>query len=158
MAASRSKKCWFRLFTSRQNNYWMKISVSNLSELDGVAEKILNISPHRIFLVYGEMGVGKTTLIKAIGKQLNTIDEVISPTFAIANIYETIDHRSWYHIDLYRLKKPEELMEIGIDEYLNSGNYCFIEWPQLIEPFIEVPAVKITMTLSGKNQRVISVD
>jgi len=136
----------------------MEIIVSDISELDVSAKKILAFSSHRLFLVYGEMGTGKTTLIKAIGKHLNTKDEVISPTFAIANVYETQNHNRWYHLDLYRLKKPEELMEIGIDDYLNTDNYCFIEWPKMIEPFIEIPFVKITITLSDKNQRTITIE
>ncbi len=135
----------------------MEIIISDLSELDSVAQQILDFSSRHVFLLYGEMGVGKTTLIKAFGKQLCTIDEVISPTFAIANVYETENHSRWFHIDLYRLKNPEELMEIGIDEYLHSGNYCFIEWPQLVESYIETPVVKITMTLSDNNKRILVI-
>ena len=136
----------------------MEIIVSDISELDAAANQILEFSSHRLFLVYGEMGTGKTTLIKAIGKHLNTIDEIISPTFAIANVYETQNHSRWYHLDLYRVKKPEELMEIGMDDYLNTDNYCFIEWPKMVEAFIETPFVKITITLSDKNQRTITIE
>ncbi len=136
----------------------MEIIISNISGLDTAAKQILEFSSLRLFLVYGEMGVGKTTLIKAIGKHLNTIDEIISPTFAIANVYETRNRSRWYHLDLYRLKEPEELMEIGMDDYLNTGNYCFIEWPEIVEGFIEIPYVKVTITLSDKNQRIITLN
>ena len=139
-------------------NKKMKIIISDISELDSAVKKILASSTHRLFLVYGEMGTGKTTLIKTIGKHLNTIDEVISPTFAIANVYETRNHSRWYHLDLYRLKTPEELIEIGMDDYLNTTNYCFIEWPKIIEPLIEIPFVKVTITLSNKNQRIITIE
>jgi len=136
----------------------MKFIVSDLSQLEDIAKEILELSPHRLFLVYGEMGTGKTTLIKAIGKQLNTIDEIISPTFAIANVYETQTKKQWYHLDLYRIKDKKELIEIGIDEYLYAKNYCFIEWPKLVEPFIDIPVTKIIITLSDDNKRIITVD
>lgn len=136
----------------------MKFVVSDLSQIEDIAKEIIKKSPHRLFLVYGEMGTGKTTLIKAIGKQLNTIDEIISPTFAIANVYETQTKKQWYHLDLYRVKDEQELMEIGIEEYLYAGNYCFIEWPELVEPLIDMSATKIVITLSADNKRIITVD
>ncbi len=136
----------------------MKFVVSDLSQLKDIAKEIIKNSPYRLFLVYGEMGTGKTTLIKAIGKQLNTIDEIISPTFAIANVYETQTKEQWYHLDLYRIKDKQELIEIGIEEYLYTSNYCFIEWPELVEPFIDIPATKIVITLSDDNKRIITVN
>ncbi len=135
-----------------------EFSVKSLSELDAVAKKILAFSEQKLFILYGEMGAGKTTLIKAIGKQLETIDEVISPTFAIANVYQTESEKKWFHIDLYRLKDAAELLEIGIDEYLSGENYCFIEWPQLIEPYLETAYIKITITTEQNEERIIFLE
>jgi len=137
----------------------MQITITDLSDLDNAANKILNLSSSPLFLIYGEMGVGKTTLIKAIGKQLNTLDEVTSPTFAIANVYETEQGNKWFHIDLYRIKAKEELQEIGIDEYLYSGNYCFIEWPEQIEPFIDgMHITEISISMTNNNKRIIEIN
>lgn len=131
--------------------------VKSLSEIDTIAKKILTFSEQKVFILYGEMGVGKTTLIKAIGKQLETIDEVISPTFSIANVYQTKSGDKWYHLDMYRLKDASELLEIGIDDYISDEHYCFIEWPQLIETYLDKNYTKITITLGHNKERIITI-
>jgi len=82
------------------------------------------------------MGVGKTTLIKALIKQLGSQETAVSPTFSIVNEYRTIDHKRIYHFDLYRLEDPEEVFQLGFEEYLSEGDWIFIEWPELITAFL----------------------
>jgi len=113
-------------------------------QLSEVAGKILATYPDkRVFAIYGLMGAGKTTLIKAICKELD-VDEIVgSPTFSIVNQYQTRKGSAIYHFDFYRMKKPEEAFDIGYEEYLYSGNYCFLEWPEIIEALLPVDCQKI---------------
>lgn len=108
----------------------MEIAFS-LAEIDEIAKKILTLSKYKIILFEGEMGAGKTTLTKALAKCLGVQDMTSSPTFSLVNEYESADGLL-YHFDLFRLKDLSEAYDIGIDEYLDSGNYCFIEWPEEI--------------------------
>jgi tRNA threonylcarbamoyladenosine biosynthesis protein TsaE len=109
----------------------------HLNELPAIAGKILSLYPEeRIFIFRGELGAGKTTLIKAICKYLQVSDPTNSPSFAIVNEYNTTNGLKLYHFDFYRLKKLEEVYDIGYEEYFYSGNYCFIEWPELIEEIL----------------------
>ncbi|MFW5758180.1 MAG: tRNA (adenosine(37)-N6)-threonylcarbamoyltransferase complex ATPase subunit type 1 TsaE [Bacteroidota bacterium] len=99
-----------------------------------VAQKLLNTFPRkRVFAFYGEMGSGKTTLIKGICNYLGVSDTVTSPTFSIVNEYHTFEGSVVYHFDFYRINKMEEALDMGYEEYFFSGNYCFIEWPEKIE-------------------------
>lgn len=110
------------------------LRVEHLAELPSVASQLISLAGNRkIWLFKGEMGAGKTTLIKELCKQLGTTSELSSPTFAIVNEYTTSSSKKIYHFDLYRIKKKEELFDIGFDEYLESDNYCFIEWPEIGE-------------------------
>jgi len=99
------------------------------------------------------MGAGKTTFIKVICHQLGATDIVQSPSFAIINEYITRAGESLYHFDFYRIKKVEEVYDIGYEDYLFSGNYCFIEWPELVEELL--PAGVVRVTISGEGQRAI---
>lgn len=118
----------------------------SLSDLPGIARSLLNCYPdRRIFAFFGAMGAGKTTFIKTICRELGVEDEALSPTFAIINEYHTKDGSSVYHIDFYRINKLEEVFDIGYEEYLYSGEYCFIEWPELIEELLPEEAVKVTI-------------
>ncbi|MBK5214132.1 MAG: tRNA (adenosine(37)-N6)-threonylcarbamoyltransferase complex ATPase subunit type 1 TsaE [Flavobacteriaceae bacterium] len=101
------------------------------NEIPGVAKKILSASDGKIFLLFGKMGVGKTTLIKEIVKQLGVKDVSGSPTFSIVNEYET-EKDIVYHFDFYRIAKIDEAYDMGLEDYLFSGNYIFIEWPEKI--------------------------
>lgn len=110
----------------------IKINCSNLAQLDEIALQIIELFPNqKIFLISGKMGAGKTTLIKSICHALNVVDVVNSPTFSIVNEYTTLQGSSIYHFDLYRIKSPVELLDIGYEEYIYSGSYCLIEWPEL---------------------------
>lgn len=108
----------------------MEITFS-LDKIDEIAEKILTLSKHKIFLLEGEIGVGKTTLTKAIAKQLGVKEVTSSPTFSLVNEYQS-DDGLLYHFDLFRLEDLSEAYDIGIEEYLDSDNFCFIEWPEKI--------------------------
>lgn len=106
-------------------------SESNLSKLASAV--ILEFSEHRIFTFEGDLGAGKTSFIKALCKELKVVDDVSSPTFSLINEYETEVGKSVYHMDLYRIEDKEELLNIGLDDYLNTDAYCFIEWPAIAE-------------------------
>jgi len=120
---------------------------STLSEMPGIARKIINEYPdQRVFAFFGDLGAGKTTLIKELCSVLGTNDEVTSPSFAIINEYEVGGIDLIYHFDFYRIKKLEEVMDIGYEEYLYSGNYCFLEWADKIEELLPETCVYITIT------------
>jgi tRNA threonylcarbamoyladenosine biosynthesis protein TsaE len=109
----------------------MNFTAKNPEDLPAIAEKIIkNAGENRLFALYGEMGVGKTTLILQLIKVLNVEDEGSSPTFSIVNEYRTKKGEAVYHFDLYRIENEEELFDIGYEEYFFSGSYCFIEWPE----------------------------
>jgi tRNA threonylcarbamoyladenosine biosynthesis protein TsaE len=111
----------------------MIIKVEHIGELDDTAKSILeHFQNERIFALQGEMGAGKTTLIKHLCHFLDVIDVVASPTFAIISEYRTRNSAPIYHFDFYRIKNKEEVMDIGYEEYFYSGNYCFLEWPEKI--------------------------
>ena len=112
-------------------------SSSSIQDLNLVAKGIVDYAiGSEIWLFLGEMGAGKTTLIKAICKQLGVIDEVQSPTFSIVNEYLTDQDKTVYHFDFYRIERIEEVLNIGIEEYFESGNICLIEWPENIESIL----------------------
>ncbi len=131
----------------------MTSTINSIHELPKIAQEIISNLQHKIILFEGEMGAGKTTLIKEMIQQMGSDDETSSPTFSIVNEYETISGKV-FHFDLYRIKSEEEAMDFGIEEYLDSGNYCFIEWPDKIENLISGPhhTVKI---IAQENQRTI---
>jgi tRNA threonylcarbamoyladenosine biosynthesis protein TsaE len=115
-----------------------------LDQLPLIAEQIIKAHPEsRIMAFYGKMGVGKTTLIKAICDKLGVTDTVGSPTFSIVNQYLTKNNHTLYHFDFYRLKKIEEAYDIGYEDYFFSGNYCFIEWPEKIEALLPSECLKM---------------
>ncbi|MBS1645760.1 MAG: tRNA (adenosine(37)-N6)-threonylcarbamoyltransferase complex ATPase subunit type 1 TsaE [Bacteroidetes bacterium] len=117
-----------------------------LHHLNKIAQDIAsNIQPPCVVLFKGEMGSGKTTFIKELCKQLGVKETMSSPSFSIVNEYQSGSKEKIYHIDLYRLTSIEECLDIGIEEYLYSRNYCFIEWPQLIEPIL--PTVFFTVSI-----------
>lgn len=119
-----------------------------LDEIGNVAADILASYPdNRIFILKGEMGAGKTTLVKALCRHLGVVDETASPTFAIINEYASPNGRIC-HLDLYRLKSVAEALDIGILDIIDSGDYCFIEWPELIEGFL--PEGVVTLSLADK--------
>lgn len=132
----------------------MKIVCKTELDLAPAAVKLLNTFPDaRIFAFYGKMGAGKTTFIKAICAELKVLDVVASPTFAIVSAYNTDGNEMIYHFDFYRIKKLEEVFDIGYEEYFFSGEYCFVEWPEMIEPLLPDGTVKVK--ISGDEERTI---
>jgi tRNA threonylcarbamoyladenosine biosynthesis protein TsaE len=105
----------------------------------------------RIFALRGSMGAGKTTFMQAVAKELGCVDIVSSPTFSIVNEYITIDNGFIYHFDFYRIKNIQEAVNIGIDEYLYSGNYCFIEWAENIEELLPPEIINIYITINEQD-------
>jgi tRNA threonylcarbamoyladenosine biosynthesis protein TsaE len=110
--------------------------VFSLEEIENVAQLILDQKPNKILLFIGNMGVGKTTLIKSLSRILGVKGNTSSPTFSLVNEYQINDNQLVYHFDCYRLKTEVEALDMGIDDYLYSGNWCFIEWPEKIESLI----------------------
>jgi tRNA threonylcarbamoyladenosine biosynthesis protein TsaE len=110
--------------------------IFSLDEIDQVAQKILDQNPNKVILFNGNMGVGKTTLIKSLSQNLGVKGNTSSPTFSLVNEYQTNENQIVYHFDCYRLKSEVEALDMGIDDYLYSGNWCFIEWPEKIESLI----------------------
>jgi len=134
----------------------MKIIIRNKQELPDAAKKLLDYTgKNRLLAFYGEMGAGKTTIIKAICKSLGATDSVTSPTFTLINEYRTTDGNLLYHIDFYRIKKPDEVFDFGIEEYFSSGSYCFMEWPELIEELLPAETVKIRITVGYDDERIL---
>lgn len=114
-----------------------EIIVKDLNELEEAAKTILSKVPeHRVFAFFGSMGAGKTTFIKSLCQVLDVEDIVNSPTFSLVNEYHTVEGDSVFHFDFYRIKKLEEVYDIGYEDYIYSGDYCFMEWPELIEQLL----------------------
>ena len=122
-------------------------TIKNIEELEEVSNQIIELtSTNTVFCFYGNLGAGKTTLIKLICEKLNVTDSISSPTYPIINEYKTADNNIIYHIDLYRLKSIEEAMNIGIEDYLFSDHLCFIEWPDNFESILPDNHIKIKIT------------
>jgi tRNA threonylcarbamoyladenosine biosynthesis protein TsaE len=129
-----------------------ELLIKSEAELPAAAKELLESRPDaRVFAISGEMGAGKTTFIKALCKELGVPDIVQSPTFAIVNEYKRSNGESVFHIDFYRIKKAEEAYDIGYEDYVYSGNYCFIEWPELVEGLLPEDAVRVN--IAGTTER-----
>ena len=110
----------------------------------------------RVFAFDGKMGAGKTTFIKHLCETMGTEDVVNSPTFAIVNVYEVASGEEVYHFDCYRIKDIREAMDFGAEEYLYSGNYCFIEWAEMIEPLLPEDTVWVKIEVEENGERTLS--
>ena len=133
----------------------MKISYE-LKDVDFVANQLIDNVETKILLFYGDMGVGKTTLIKAIVKALGSSDEVSSPTFSIVNEYE-LENDKIFHFDLYRIKDLEEAYNFGIEDYIYSDNWILVEWPEKIEPILINNYNQIELKTESENQRNLNI-
>ncbi|PWA04712.1 tRNA (adenosine(37)-N6)-threonylcarbamoyltransferase complex ATPase subunit type 1 TsaE [Flavobacterium psychrotolerans] len=135
----------------------MQITFS-LEQINAVAEQILAQKLKNVILFYGEMGAGKTTLIKNLAKSLGVKSPTNSPTFSLVNEYQTAENKLLYHFDMYRIKSENEAYDIGMEEYLYSGNWCFIEWPEKIPNLIpeEHSIIKIKLIDNGKRELILT--
>lgn len=127
-------------------------SLFNLSELDSVAKNLIDSLSTKIIRIDGVMGSGKTTLISSICKQLNIQDEISSPTFSIVNTYSS-PKGPVYHFDFYRLKNTNEVYDFGLEEYLDSGHFCFLEWAEKITPHLPEDYDHFNLEVMSNNLR-----
>ncbi len=135
------------------------ITISGLDTIRESAKEFVRLmGDDTVFAFYGKMGAGKTTFIKALCKELGVEDEVNSPTFAIINEYRSETTAELiYHFDFYRIKKLEEVYDLGYEDYFYSGALCFIEWPELVEELLPLDAKKVTITENSDGTRTISL-
>ena len=127
-----------------------------LQDLTFIAKEILRNIPNKTLLFYGTMGVGKTTLIKELSKQLGATDVISSPTFSLVNEYEIIEDKI-YHFDFYRIKSEEEALDIGIEDYFFSGHWNLIEWPENISNLLPPNSTKIEMNKNQNGTRTLNI-
>ena len=140
----------------------MEIKINDLNSIREAARQFVDlIGDRRVFAFYGQMGAGKTTFIKAVCETLGVEDVITSPTFAIINEYSCpmplAPCPTIYHFDFYRIKKLEEVYDMGYEDYFYSGALCFIEWPELIEEILPTDAVKVTITQNPDASRTITL-
>ena len=143
----------------------MELKIKDIDHIrEAAREFIAHIGKHRVFAFYGKMGAGKTTFIKAICEELGVQDVITSPTFAIVNEYSRpiaspsqggVGEEPLYHFDFYRIKRLEEVYDMGFEDYFYSGALCFIEWPELIENILPDDAVKVSIAENNKGTRVV---
>ncbi|PWG04326.1 tRNA (adenosine(37)-N6)-threonylcarbamoyltransferase complex ATPase subunit type 1 TsaE [Polaribacter aquimarinus] len=129
----------------------------SLEKLEEIAKEIIASSKNKTLLFYGEMGVGKTTLIKKLCKQLDVLDNISSPTFSLVNEYHTTTDAKVFHFDFYRIEDEEEALDMGIEEYFYQNAWCLVEWPENIENLLPLDAVRIQLTILEDGQRNIQL-
>lgn len=129
-------------------------SLENLTE---VASELISSVRNKNLLFYGQMGVGKTTLIKEICNQIGVLDPISSPTFSLVNEYQTSSNKKVFHFDFYRIEAEEEAFDLGIEEYFDTGDWCLVEWPENIENLLPLGAVQIHLTVLEDGQRNIQL-
>ena len=134
-----------------QQNYTLK-------QLPEIAKKIIESVNSKILLFNGEMGAGKTTLIKEVVKQLGVEEIASSPTFSLVNEYQIDNKETIYHFDFYRIDSEEEAFDIGIEDYLYSDAWCFIEWGNKVENLLPLDIVNINISVNNDNQRTIQIE
>ena len=134
--------------------------IESLEKIQEAAKQFVSfMGDNTVFAFYGKMGAGKTTFIKAICQELGVTDNITSPTFAIVNEYRSdIAGELIYHFDFYRIKKIEEVYDMGYEDYFYSGAICFIEWPELIEDLLPGNTVKVSITEEDNGSRSVAME
>ncbi len=147
------------MFIYSQNSLMLeKIACNHLDQISESAKLIIDLCRDtKVWVFKGEMGVGKTTLIKEVCAQLGVLDRVSSPTYALVNEYEIKDGGKIFHFDFYRIEHLQEALEIGVEDYFYSGNYCFVEWAEKISEFIPDEFSLITIDKKDQEKRDIAV-
>jgi tRNA threonylcarbamoyladenosine biosynthesis protein TsaE len=136
----------------------MRILIKDKKHLPSAAKQLISAAGDaRIFAFHGPMGAGKTTIIKAVCSYLGAGDIVSSPTFTIVNEYRTPGYGPLFHIDLYRIRKQEEVYDFGIEEYLTGRSYCFIEWPEMIGDLLPEGTIIVRIRVEADEQRVLEI-
>lgn len=135
----------------------MEIKINSLAEINMAAKQFIeNMGESKVFAFYGKMGAGKTTFIKAICEELGVDDVITSPTFAIVNEYQSsTTGESIFHFDFYRIKKLDEVYDMGYEDYFYSGSLCFLEWPELIDELLPEDATKVTIEETEDGGRLV---
>ena len=137
----------------------MQIIIEDKSQINQAAKQFVEfMGEDKVFAFHGSMGAGKTTIIKAICKELGVKESVTSPTFAIINEYKDGEGNSIYHFDFYRINKLEEAFDFGYEDYFYSGNLCFIEWPEIVESLLPTNCVKVTIEEKENGIRVLKLN
>ena len=136
----------------------MIIKIDSLENIADAAKKFLaEAGDRRVFAFHGGMGAGKTTFIKALCSELGVTEVVASPTFAIVNEYMAQNGEPVYHFDLYRVKTMDEAYDFGCEDYFYSGSYCFIEWPELVEPLLPDDTADVCITVDDEGHRAVEL-
>ena len=136
----------------------MELIIRHKKDIPSAVKKLLKFhGDKRIFAFDGPMGSGKTTIIKALCRELGASDMTSSPTFTIVNEYRRQSGSSLFHIDLYRIRKTEEAFDIGIDEYLTGASWCFIEWPGIIEKLLPEETVHVNLSVGENDERILRI-
>ncbi|WP_320111139.1 tRNA (adenosine(37)-N6)-threonylcarbamoyltransferase complex ATPase subunit type 1 TsaE [Draconibacterium orientale] len=131
--------------------------INSPDDLEIAAKELITaFSNERVFAFYGKMGAGKTTFIQSVCRALGSDDNVTSPTFALINEYNTADFDSIFHFDFYRIKDIEEAYDLGYEDYIYSGSYCLIEWPEMIESLLPEKMVEVKIEVQEDNTRLIT--
>ena len=135
-----------------------RLEIGSLSDLKYVAQEVVeSLDGRTVVLLRGEMGAGKTTLISRIAAYLGAEDVVTSPTFALVNQYEGRECRI-FHFDFYRIEEIEEVFDLGYEEYFYSGDLCFVEWPEKIEPLLPDDAMTVRITVGDDEHRIFEIE
>lgn len=135
----------------------MEIKITSLDSIQDAARTFISqMGDRKVFAFYGHMGAGKTTFIKALCEAMGVEDVITSPTFSLVNDYTDRNGNSIYHFDFYRIKKLEEVYDMGYEDYFYSGSLCLMEWPELIEELLPEDAVKVTITEQPDGSRTVN--
>lgn len=149
-----------RTYTVKQDEKGGLFLLNEQGERVSAIDMLQKTTPHRVYAFYGKMGAGKTTFIKQLCEEMGTADVVNSPTFAIVNVYDVENpyQGEVYHFDCYRLKDIREAVDFGAEEYLYSGNYCFIEWPEMIDRLLPEDTVEVHIEVQANGDRLLQVN
>lgn len=136
----------------------MEIYCQTIQELPEVTKKIISYGKeYSVWVLKGDLGAGKTTFIQEVAKQMNVLDNISSPSYALINEYLTPEQDTIYHFDLFRIKTVSEVLDIGFDEYLESGALCFIEWPEIAESLLPEKYLEVSILNPEKELRVFNI-
>ncbi len=136
-----------------------RLSIDSEDQLHEVAEALLEALDGRtVVALRGEMGAGKTTLVRAVAEQLGASDQVTSPTFALVNQYEGAEGERIFHFDFYRIEDEREAFDLGYEEYFYSGDLCFVEWPEKIEGLMPDAVMEVRITVEGPTERSFEIE